>query len=192
MARERSMDEEAIEQAIEPQETQRSTTRQLRAKLERQQYRCFFTGQPLTPDSLAIDHLLSISEGGDDRIHNLVLVHAYVNMAKGTMSATAFIRMCNSVSHEWQGREPESVNECLVVGLDAIPDEVIYQESMRCDRNYNVWTCTKKQRIAVGLIKTHRNITKCSRIMGLSWKSFVRLLDKAPIKGQHIDQKMMF
>lgn len=62
--------------------------------LEEQEYRCALTGDPLSPDDVAVDHIVPISEGGDFTKENSQLVSKSANRAKHTMSQQAFIKMC--------------------------------------------------------------------------------------------------
>ena len=65
--------------------------------LEEQDYACALTGEPLDPDSAALDHVLPISRGGESKIENAQILHASVNRAKHTMTNDEFIEMCRKV-----------------------------------------------------------------------------------------------
>lgn len=67
--------------------------------LERQQYRCALTGQVLTPENFALDHIVPLAEGGDFSTANSQLVLKTVNRAKHTMNERDFIEMCCQVAH---------------------------------------------------------------------------------------------
>ena len=76
----------------------RATVKQVTEKLEGQDYKCALTGWELQPDSFALDHIVPMSQGGDDSIENLDCVHAIANQAKGTMGKQEFIAMCIAVA----------------------------------------------------------------------------------------------
>jgi 5-methylcytosine-specific restriction endonuclease McrA len=79
---------------------QRSTVSlpDLYALLEKQNYRCALTGDVLSPDDVAIDHIVPISSGGDFSIENSQLVSKAANRAKHTLSQAAFITLCKQVA----------------------------------------------------------------------------------------------
>lgn len=70
----------------------------LRKKLDEQSYCCAISGEPLTPDSFALDHIIALADGGDFSPSNCQLVTKAVNRAKNTMSQEAFIAMCQQVT----------------------------------------------------------------------------------------------
>lgn len=76
---------------------------QIKAKLVKSDYRCALSGEPLSVDSFAIDHIRPIAEGGTDESSNLQCVSAKINKAKGTMSNEEFVAMCVSVA-AWSAR----------------------------------------------------------------------------------------
>jgi 5-methylcytosine-specific restriction endonuclease McrA len=71
---------------------------QLMEKLELQGRRCALTGRPLTLESVSIDHVVPVSNGGDSSVDNLELVAMEVNTAKGTLSRKAFVELCVDVA----------------------------------------------------------------------------------------------
>jgi 5-methylcytosine-specific restriction endonuclease McrA len=73
--------------------------------LEKQDYRCALTGRELTPDDIAVDHIVPISCGGDFSIKNSQLVSKSVNRAKHTMSQEEFITLCRSVSETQRSKQ---------------------------------------------------------------------------------------
>lgn len=73
--------------------------------LEKQDYRCALTGRELTPDDIAVDHIIPISCGGDFSIKNSQLVSKSVNRAKHTMSQEEFITLCRSVSETQRSKQ---------------------------------------------------------------------------------------
>lgn len=66
--------------------------------LEQQRYRCALTGDRLTPENLALDHIVPISEGGGFDVENSQLVTRDANRAKHTMSQSDFVQLCKNVS----------------------------------------------------------------------------------------------
>jgi hypothetical protein len=70
----------------------------LAAMLEQQRYRCVLTGERLTPENLAVDHIVPISEGGSFAVDNSQLVTKAVNRAKHTMSQEDFLMLCDKVA----------------------------------------------------------------------------------------------
>jgi 5-methylcytosine-specific restriction endonuclease McrA len=66
--------------------------------LEDQDYRCALTGKVLSPDDVAVDHIIPISSGGDFSIKNSQLVSKSANRAKHTMSQEEFLELCRAVS----------------------------------------------------------------------------------------------
>lgn len=66
--------------------------------LEVQDYRCALTGKELSPDDVALDHIVPISNGGDFSLANSQLVSKSANRAKHTLSQDDFIELCKSVA----------------------------------------------------------------------------------------------
>jgi 5-methylcytosine-specific restriction endonuclease McrA len=66
--------------------------------LIRQGKRCALTGDAMTPESVAIDHIVSLADGGSHDMSNLQIINHDVNRAKGTMSNAEFIAMCERVA----------------------------------------------------------------------------------------------
>jgi CRISPR/Cas system Type II protein with McrA/HNH and RuvC-like nuclease domain len=73
------------------------TAKRLRRLLEKQGYKCFFSGRPLEPNTASVDHLLPVSRGGTNTIDNVCVVHMDINRAKGTLTASEFIGLCREV-----------------------------------------------------------------------------------------------
>lgn len=65
--------------------------------LERQAYRCAITSDELTVDNVAADHIVPVSRGGDNSIHNIQLVTKQANRMKGTMTMPELRELCLSV-----------------------------------------------------------------------------------------------
>jgi hypothetical protein len=74
------------------------TSTSLMTTLVRQDYRCAISGVPITPQTAALDHKVSIADGGEHEIDNVWFVHRDVNAAKGSMSLSAFVEMCARVA----------------------------------------------------------------------------------------------
>lgn len=70
--------------------------------LEAQEYRCALTSEPLTPENLAVDHIVPISEGGSFDADNSQLVTKSVNRAKHTMGQHQFIALCQQVAESFR------------------------------------------------------------------------------------------
>jgi 5-methylcytosine-specific restriction endonuclease McrA len=84
------------------------TIREAEAILEKQQYRCALSGVPLSPDDLALDHIIPISKGGDFSASNAQFLTKKVNRAKHTMSCSEFVQMCRAVA-EYTANGPQSI-----------------------------------------------------------------------------------
>lgn len=65
--------------------------------LEAQMYKCALSGRDLTPEEAAMDHKTPIGRDGLHDVSNVWIVHQDVNLAKGTMTAEEFIRLCRDV-----------------------------------------------------------------------------------------------
>jgi 5-methylcytosine-specific restriction endonuclease McrA len=85
------------------------TTSEAEAILNRQSYRCALSGMPLTPDDLALDHIVPVSEGGDFSASNAQFVTKTVNRAKHTMSQQEFILMCRRIASHQHSPKPVSI-----------------------------------------------------------------------------------
>lgn len=70
---------------------------QILGLLEQQQYRCALTGQPLTPETASLDHMLPVCRNGPHTISNAQIVLKEVNRAKGTLTNEEFITLCRAV-----------------------------------------------------------------------------------------------
>lgn len=79
--------------------TEDLSVKDLELLLETQEYRCALTNEPLTPDNLAVDHIVPISEGGSFDVENSQLVTKAANRAKHTMSQKQFVTMCHQVAN---------------------------------------------------------------------------------------------
>jgi 5-methylcytosine-specific restriction endonuclease McrA len=82
--------------------TDELSIKDLELLLDAQEYRCALTGEPLTPENLAVDHIVPISEGGSFDAGNSQLVTKCVNRAKHTMSQHQFITLCQQVAESFR------------------------------------------------------------------------------------------
>lgn len=69
--------------------------------LEDQRFRCALSGVELTPSTMAADHIVPLSEGGEHCMGNIQLVTDRINVAKGTMPNDEFVAMCRAVAGYW-------------------------------------------------------------------------------------------
>jgi uncharacterized protein (TIGR02996 family) len=72
--------------------------KKLLALLELQGRCCALSGIELTPQTVSLDHIVPLAEGGADDMGNVQLVHAIINSMKGLMSQTDFVKWCKLVS----------------------------------------------------------------------------------------------
>ncbi len=77
--------------------------------LKRQGYRCALSGVSLSPEDLALDHIVPVSEGGDFSASNAQFVTKTVNRAKHTMSQQEFILMCRRIASHQHPQKPVSI-----------------------------------------------------------------------------------
>ncbi|MEJ5260978.1 MAG: HNH endonuclease signature motif containing protein [Anaerohalosphaeraceae bacterium] len=73
-------------------------TNEILSLLEKQQYRCALSGRKLTPETASLDHIQPLSRGGLHDISNIWIVDHQVNIAKGSLTAEEFIRLCQEVT----------------------------------------------------------------------------------------------
>ncbi len=64
---------------------------------KKQKCKCALTGLPLTKNNISLDHIQSVSLGGNNNFENLRLVMKKVNIAKQSMTDQEFIQLCRSV-----------------------------------------------------------------------------------------------
>jgi len=87
--------------------------------LKFQEYRCALTGRPLSTETVALDHIVPMSRGGQHNIDNAQALHKEVNKAKGTMSNEDFIQMCREVV-KWANRH--AAKDCQVNHVSDAPE----------------------------------------------------------------------
>ena len=76
----------------------KATAAELKQLLERQQYCCALSGLPLTPDDSALDHIVSVSDGGTHEINNLQWLNVDVNRMKGSMTQSRFLSIVRMIA----------------------------------------------------------------------------------------------
>lgn len=70
--------------------------------LEKQEYKCVYTGKKLIPGKNAsIDHIVPKSKGGNNSIKNLQWVDEQVNRIKNDMTHYEFITFCKLISNSF-------------------------------------------------------------------------------------------
>lgn len=62
--------------------------------IQRDGCKCAWCATELTDTKATVDHVLPYSQGGTNRIENLVLSCARCNRARGSLSATSFLARC--------------------------------------------------------------------------------------------------
>ena len=72
-------------------------TKDLRAILEEQEYKCSITGEELTPENTAFDHIIPLSKGGNSEKNNLQAVERKVNVSKSEMGMQEYVDLCANV-----------------------------------------------------------------------------------------------
>lgn len=87
----------AIDSECGARPTGKVTTKSLRDLLDYQKYRCALTNIAITPDTVALDHIVPIAKGGADDMTNVQLVHTTVNTMKGSLDQDEFIRWCRLI-----------------------------------------------------------------------------------------------
>jgi|GEM_PF-2568511 len=65
--------------------------------LKNQGFRCALSGVSLTPCTAVIDHIIPVSVGGTNELHNLQWLHRDVNRAKSVLIQDQFIKICRQV-----------------------------------------------------------------------------------------------
>jgi hypothetical protein len=73
--------------------------------LELQQYRCALTGQPLTPETAVLDHIVPLSRGGEHTAQNIWVLHRDVNQAKGKLLLSELYSLCELLVGHRTGAE---------------------------------------------------------------------------------------
>jgi len=70
---------------------------QLREILEDQSYKCALTGDELTPETTAFDHIIPLGQGGSSEKENLHAVIKQANVSKSDMSMQEYVDICAKV-----------------------------------------------------------------------------------------------
>lgn len=71
--------------------------------LEDQRFKCALSGITLHPETVEVDHILTVQDGGDDSPENLHLLDARVHGMRGTLEIKEFIDLCCRVA-DWSRR----------------------------------------------------------------------------------------
>lgn len=66
--------------------------------LKEQCYRCAYTGDELTPQTVSADHLIPVASGGTHELSNIRLVTRQINQMKGTLGFEEFVVLCRKVA----------------------------------------------------------------------------------------------
>lgn len=61
---------------------------------------CFFCGERMDYEDMTIEHILSISHGGSNRVENLTLAHKSCNLMAGNMSVIEKINLREKLTNE--------------------------------------------------------------------------------------------
>ena len=77
--------------------TGRVNTNNVLHLLECQKYQCALTGRKLTPQTAALDHIVPIRCDGAHVIENTQVLHKDVNRAKGSLTNSEFIQLCQEI-----------------------------------------------------------------------------------------------
>jgi 5-methylcytosine-specific restriction endonuclease McrA len=84
-----------------------ATGRELKEKLEQQQYCCALSGLPLTPDTAVLDHIVPVTVGGGHAIDNVQWLHTDVNKMKHTLPEKRLKALCRLISGCEQSTEED-------------------------------------------------------------------------------------
>jgi 5-methylcytosine-specific restriction endonuclease McrA len=69
---------------------------------KKQKCKCAITGLKLTPETVSVDHIISVSNGGKHTVDNLRLVHKDINHMKNHYDDKYFLEMCKLVSQNFK------------------------------------------------------------------------------------------
>lgn len=64
---------------------------------KKQKLICALTGRKLTGDTMSVDHIIPLSNGGTNDISNLRFVHVDVNYARRNLPDEIFVKLCEDV-----------------------------------------------------------------------------------------------
>lgn len=73
------------------------TANNLKAMGDSQGWRCALTGDKLSVDNVAVDHIVPMRLGGAHTMRNVHLVTQEANRAKGGLPLRAFVKLCRKV-----------------------------------------------------------------------------------------------
>jgi 5-methylcytosine-specific restriction endonuclease McrA len=69
---------------------------------KKQKCKCAITGLKLTPTTVSVDHIISVSSGGKHSVENLRLVHKHINHMKNLYDDKYFLEMCKLVAENFK------------------------------------------------------------------------------------------
>jgi 5-methylcytosine-specific restriction endonuclease McrA len=61
-------------------------------------YECYITGDIIPAYKISLDHIIPLSQGGEDNINNIGITNWKINRMKGDNTLEEFIELCNKVS----------------------------------------------------------------------------------------------
>jgi len=65
--------------------------------VKKQKCRCALTGQKLKANTISVDHIVALSNGGKNEIDNIRLVHVDINRMKLAYDDATFLENCRLV-----------------------------------------------------------------------------------------------
>jgi len=86
------------------------TAHMILALLEKQRFRCALSGRKLTPENVALDHIIPISRGGGHNVGNAQAITKDANRAKGVLTNEEFILICRDVVRFADSKPPREDN----------------------------------------------------------------------------------
>ena len=81
--------------------TARNNTAKYKAVLLKRDGReCFYCGLEMSNDDITLEHLIALTNGGNNRIENMALCHFECNQKAGSLSLVAKIRLRDKIRNE--------------------------------------------------------------------------------------------
>jgi len=71
--------------------------------LKSQEIKCYYSGAPLTLDTIQIDHKIPVARGGSNILSNLCISSAHMNLIKGSMTDYEFKSLL-ALASTWEDR----------------------------------------------------------------------------------------
>ena len=90
-------------QGEESTQCENASSKQLRALIHDQDYKCALSGVELNPETANADHVQPVKFGGNNSIDNIVILHEKVNTMKGELAKDEFIEWCCLVADHVRG-----------------------------------------------------------------------------------------